>query len=61
MKPVDWDTLGRPIYSPLDVAIASLPIPILPPMLCKCPDTYTKVLGDGCDICNPELAKEMKE
>lgn len=65
MKPIDHDIKGNPIYSPLDTLINSLPVPMpginVPPMLCKCPDVATKVLGDGCDICNPELAKELKD
>ena len=31
------------------------------PFGCKCETLSHKVLGDGCDICNPELAKELEE
>ena len=31
------------------------------PFGCKCVTLSQKVLGDGCDICNPELAKELEE
>ena len=27
---------------------------------CKC-DMRTKLVGDGCAVCNPELAKEMRK
>ena len=29
-------------------------------LLCKC-DMRTKLVGDGCEFCNPELADELKE
>ena len=31
------------------------------PFRCKCQTLTHNVLGDGCDICNPELAKELEE
>ena len=31
------------------------------PFGCKCQTLAYRVLGDGCDICNPELAKELEE
>lgn len=30
------------------------------PPVCKC-SMRTKLVGDGCDVCNPELAAEMRE
>jgi hypothetical protein len=35
--------------------------PLSSPFGCKCETLAHNVLGDGCDICNPELAKEIEE
>jgi len=31
------------------------------PWGCKCKTLQNKMLGDGCEICNPEMAKEIEE
>ena len=31
------------------------------PYGCKCQTLAKKLTGDGCDICNPELAEELNE
>ena len=31
------------------------------PYGCKCQTLHHKLSGDGCDECNPELAKELSE
>ena len=29
-------------------------------MKCKCTSISQSILGDGCDICNPEMAEEIR-
>jgi hypothetical protein len=38
-----------------------IPSPPDKPEECRCPDMRTKLVGDGCQVCNPELARDLAE